>query len=249
MFLKTVTELEADFSDVRSTLLRDPGLWVAGLGAEAGEEGDRLVVQVGLDVAGHQVGAHALLEAGRPTISDRLGVLPVRLRSRDHRRLFPTMEGSLDVAWLGRDRTYLSLNLTYEPPLGLMGRLADRTLLHRVAETVVQRLLERRSSSRRGRGAGWNDGPSTSRRPIPRHASHHLASRRRAVRDLEDDRQADPSSQAVRVAERAPARALRGGVPGRVGSRLLGSREGPAAGAAGAAGPGHDPAGVHRQLG
>jgi hypothetical protein len=142
MFLKTVTELAADFSDVRPALLRDPGEWLAGLGAEAADEGDRLVVQVGLEVAGHQVGAHAVMEVGRPTISDRLVVLPVRLRGRDHRRLFPTMDGSLDVAWLGRDRTYLSLNLTYEPPLGLMGKLADRTLLHRVAETVVQRLLE-----------------------------------------------------------------------------------------------------------
>src|SRR5262245_32571831 len=114
MFLKTVTELTADFHDVRAAMLCEPGEWLAGPGAEAGEVGDQLVVQVGLEVAGHQVGARARLEVGEPMTSDRLVMLPVRLRAQDHRRLFPTMEGSLDSAWLGRDRTYLSLSLSYE---------------------------------------------------------------------------------------------------------------------------------------
>jgi hypothetical protein len=142
MFLKTVTELAADFHDVRPAMLRDPREWLAGLGADAAEEGDQLVVQVGLEVAGRQVSGHAELEVGEPMTTGRVVMLPVRLRSRDHRRLFPTMEGSLDIAWLGRDRTYLSLGLTYEPPLGVVGRTADRALLHRVAETVAQRFLE-----------------------------------------------------------------------------------------------------------
>jgi hypothetical protein len=142
MFLKTVTELAADFHDVRSALLRDPRGWLAGLGAEAGEEGDRLVVQVGLEVAGRQVAGSAELEVGEPMTTGRVVMLPVRLRARDHRRLFPTMEGSLDIAWLGQNRTYLSLGLTYEPPLGVVGRTADRALLHRVAETVAQRFLQ-----------------------------------------------------------------------------------------------------------
>jgi hypothetical protein len=142
MFLKTVTELAADFADVRPAMLRDPREWLAGLGAEAAEEGDRLVVQVGLEVAGHQVSGRADLEVGEPMTTGRVVMLPVRLRARDHRRLFPTMEGSLDIAWLGRDRTYLSLGLTYEPPLGVVGRTADRALLHRVAETVAQRFLQ-----------------------------------------------------------------------------------------------------------
>jgi len=142
MFLKTVTELAVDFHDVRPALLSDPREWLDGLVAEAGEDGDRLVVQVGLEVAGRQVGGDAELEVGEPMTTGRVVMLPVRLRARDHRRLFPTMEGSLDIAWLGRDRTYLSLGLTYEPPLGVVGRTADRALLHRVAETVAQRFLQ-----------------------------------------------------------------------------------------------------------
>jgi hypothetical protein len=41
----------------------------------------------------------------------------------------------------GPGRTYLALSLTYEPPLGMLGRVADQTLLHCVAEAVSQRLL------------------------------------------------------------------------------------------------------------
>jgi len=142
MFLKSVTELAVDFQDVRAALVGDPREWLDGLAAEAGEDGERLVVNVGLEVAGHQVGGQARLEAGEPVGGGRVLMLPLRLHAPDHRRLFPTLEGSLDAAWLGPGRTHLALSLTYEPPLGLVGRAVDRALLHRVAETVAQRFLQ-----------------------------------------------------------------------------------------------------------
>ncbi|HYW27024.1 MAG TPA: hypothetical protein VE953_22840 [Terriglobales bacterium] len=141
MFLKSVTELAADFPDVRDAMLRDPRDWLSGLAAEAGDDGDRLVVHVGLEVAGQQVGGPARLEVGEPVTGERVVMLPLSLRPRDHARLFPALEGSLDAAWLGPGRTYLALSVTYEPPLGLVGRTVDRALLHRVAETAAQRFL------------------------------------------------------------------------------------------------------------
>jgi hypothetical protein len=142
MFVKSITELAVDFRDVRAAMLHNPREWLAGLAAEAGEEGDRLVVNVGLEVAGQQVGGRARLEVGEPITTDRVVMLPLRLRPRDHARLFPGLEGSLDAAWLGQGRTYLALGVTYDPPLGLVGRTVDRALLHRVAETAVQRFLQ-----------------------------------------------------------------------------------------------------------
>jgi hypothetical protein len=142
MFLKSVTELAVDFEDVRGAMRRDPREWLAGLAAEAGEDGERLVVNVGLEVAGQHVGGRAALEAGPPVSTDRVVMLPVRIHARDRGRLFPTLEGSLDAAWLGRGRTHLALSLTYDPPLGAVGRAVDRALLHRVAETVAQRFLQ-----------------------------------------------------------------------------------------------------------
>ena len=142
MFLKSVTELPVDFADVRAAMLGDPHEWLAGLAAAAGDEGERLLVEVGLEVRGHEVSRPAWLEVGQPMITDRVLLLPVRLRSEEHERLFPTLAGSLDAAWLGRGRTHLALTMSYEPPFGVVGRTVDRALLHRVAEAVAQRFLE-----------------------------------------------------------------------------------------------------------
>jgi hypothetical protein len=143
MFLKSVTELAVDLDDVRAVMLRTPREWLDWLAAEAAEHGDRLTLHVGLDVAGRHVGGPVGLEVGEPVDTHHLVMLPLRLRSRDHRRLFPTLEGSLDAAWMGRGRTYLALSFTYDPPLGLVGQAVDRALLHRVAEIVTERLLEK----------------------------------------------------------------------------------------------------------
>ena len=142
MFVKSVTEVDVDFEDVRAAMLNDPRAWLANIAATAGEDGDRLLVGVGLQVAGHEVSRRAELEVGEPITSDRVVLLPVRLRVEEYERLFPSLEGSLDAAWLGPGRTYLALTANYEPPFGIVGRAVDRALLHRVAEAVAQRFLE-----------------------------------------------------------------------------------------------------------
>jgi hypothetical protein len=43
---------------------------------------------------------------------------------------------------LGRDRTQLAISARYRPPLGAVGRVADRVLLHRVAEATVKDFLD-----------------------------------------------------------------------------------------------------------
>lgn len=78
-----------------------------------------------------------------PSTTDRVALLPLRTRVEDHERLFPALDGTLDAAWLGPGRAHLALNAQCEPPFGLIGRIVDRTLLHRVAEVVAQRFLAR----------------------------------------------------------------------------------------------------------
>ena len=170
MFLKSVTELTVDFADVRAAMLSEPRAWLDGLAGAAGAEGDRLLVDVGLAVRGHDISRRAMLEVGEPMTTDRVALLPLRLRVEDHQRLFPSLEGSLDAAWLGPGRTHLALTATYDPPLGVVGRAVDRALLHRVAEAVAQRFLEAIAGEFTSR---WADGPNgqgphgTGLRPIP----------------------------------------------------------------------------------
>jgi hypothetical protein len=104
--------------------------------------GERLLVEVGLQVHGHEVSRSAWLETGEPVTTDRVASLPFRLRAEDHQRLFPSLGGSIDAAWLGHGRTHLALTAQYDPPFGSLGRVADRALFHRVAEAVALRFLE-----------------------------------------------------------------------------------------------------------
>lgn len=142
MFLKSVTELPVDFGEVRAVMLRRSHQWLDGLADAAGAEGDRLLVDVGLEVRGHELIRHARMDVGEAISTDRIASLPLRLQIEDHERMFPTWEGSLDAAWLGAGRTHLALTAQYEPPFGVVGRAVDRALLHRIAEAVAQRFLE-----------------------------------------------------------------------------------------------------------
>jgi hypothetical protein len=142
MFLKSYTELPLGFDGVRASMLRRPNHWLVGLAAAIERNGERLLVEVGLEVHGHQFSRSAWLETGEPVTTDRVVSLPFWLRVEDHQRLFPSLEGSIDAAWLGHGRTYLALNAQYDPPFGPLGGVADRALLHRVAEAVARRFLE-----------------------------------------------------------------------------------------------------------
>lgn len=141
MFLKAVTELAIDFEAVRAAMLTRPERWLGGLAEAAGEDHERLLVQVGL--GGGLLTRPATLTVGEPaSLGDRVVSLPLRLRMADHAQLFPVLDGNLDAAWMGAGRTHLALAAQYDPPFGLLGRAADGTLLHRIAELVLQRLLE-----------------------------------------------------------------------------------------------------------
>jgi hypothetical protein len=82
------------------------------------------------------------VEIGASKTTAGLLFLPIRWRSATEAGLFPTLEGELEVAALGSARTQLGLSANYEPPLGLMGKIADRALFHRVAEVTVKDFLE-----------------------------------------------------------------------------------------------------------
>ena len=155
MFRKSYVDVEARFRAVRAARLTDAAAWLDGLAAEAEREGERLLAEVGLEVAGRRLRRRADLVLGQPQVTEAVASLPVRIRVHGSQRLFPSFYGSLDAAWLGSRRTQLALSLQYEPPLGALGRSMDRTLLHRVAETLAhdflrlaaERLAERASEA------------------------------------------------------------------------------------------------------
>jgi hypothetical protein len=57
--------------------------------------------------------------------------------------LFPTMDAELSVAAMGPELTQVSFHGTYKPPLGVLGHVLDRAVLHRFAESSVKDFVDR----------------------------------------------------------------------------------------------------------
>lgn len=83
------------------------------------------------------------LHLGRPEIHRRGVVYPVRWSANGAGALFPDLRAELVLSTLGNDQTSLTLDGTYEPPLGAMGRLLDRVVMGRVAEATVRNWVDR----------------------------------------------------------------------------------------------------------
>ena len=68
-------------------------------------------------------------------------VLPMTWTATGPAWLFPQLEADIEIAPLGADRTQLSVSASYRPPMGTMGRMFDRALLHRVAKSPASTVL------------------------------------------------------------------------------------------------------------
>ncbi len=64
------------------------------------------------------------------------------------------MQGTLHVAPDGPARTRLTLNASYDPPLGKLGESMDRIVMHRVAQITMSDFIDRVAAGIDGRIAG-----------------------------------------------------------------------------------------------
>jgi hypothetical protein len=129
-------------SDVVAAALAVPGRpWSVALDSD----GQNLMAKVGVKVAGIPLYKQVRLEIGsRPDglRKDRI-MLPVRWHTVGGPPLFPKMEGTLHVEPDGDGGTRLTLNATYDPPLGRLGQVIDRGLMHRLATMTMRDFVDR----------------------------------------------------------------------------------------------------------
>ena len=67
--------------------------------------------------------------------------LDLRWRAAKAQSAFPEMEAHLAIFPLSSTETQLDLVCNYQPPLGVVGQVIDRALLHGLAEASVARFL------------------------------------------------------------------------------------------------------------
>lgn len=125
-------EVERRLDDLRSHLEQ----W-ADTAYRAGEE---MKARVGPTGA---VAKSVNLYVGNPEIHRRGVVYPVRWSANGAGALFPDLRAELVLSTLGPEETSLTLDGTYDPPLGAVGRILDRAVMSRVAEATVRNWVDR----------------------------------------------------------------------------------------------------------
>ena len=120
--------IQRPVQDVSSELLASPSKWFPR--------------SVGMHVAGIPVRKRVQLLIGEPEQTSTWAAIPIWWQPTFGRKLFPVMNGRLEVAPSGKSETRLTVSGMYEPPLGRIGQELDTALMHRVAEGTVKELAE-----------------------------------------------------------------------------------------------------------
>lgn len=104
-------------------------------------EGEELRAKVGPGINGYAKTVR--VDIGLPEIRPAGLVYPVTWTATGAEALFPRLSAELILTHLGPDKTKLSVQGTYQPPLGPIGRAVDRLLLKNVAEATIQDWVDR----------------------------------------------------------------------------------------------------------
>jgi hypothetical protein len=127
-------------------------------------DGGNLLARVGISIGRIPIYKEVQLEIGR--VGEMAGpdrmMLPVAWDAVGGPPLFPRMEGTLHLEPHGGRSTRLTLNASYDPPMGALGALIDRALMHRLAKSTMEDFVNRlaRALSDELQRSG-EDGPAT----------------------------------------------------------------------------------------
>lgn len=115
--------------------------WTVALDGDGGD----LLAKVGISVGPVPVYKHVRLEIGLSSAAllPESVMLPVSWVAVGGPPIFPKMEGTLHAEPEGPGLTRLTLNARYDPPMGKVGELIDRAMMHRVAALTMTDFVER----------------------------------------------------------------------------------------------------------
>jgi hypothetical protein len=143
VFLRSYVVVARPFAEVEADMATGAENWMPDMAKHANGDGEKLLSELGFNLGKRRIGRRIKMDIGAPKMATGLMFLPIRWHAATETGLFPTLEGDLEIAALGSAKTQLGLSANYEPPLGLIGKIADRALFHRVAEVTVKDFLER----------------------------------------------------------------------------------------------------------
>lgn len=139
MFVEYSTRVDAGLSQVEKSLDRIRAD-LEEFADIAYREGEQLRARVGPSAA---IAREVKLDIGLAEIHRSGLVYPVQWTASGAGLLFPELSADLILSQAGSAVTNLILRGTYQPPLGPVGRLADRVILGRVADATIADWMER----------------------------------------------------------------------------------------------------------
>jgi hypothetical protein len=144
MFVRYETEVSLSLPEVERGL--DSFETQLGTLADlAYREGEELRSRVG--PGSGNLAKEVRLDIGSPEIHRTGLIYPVSWSAVGAEMLFPRLNAELAISHNGVHRTRLILDGTYEPPLGQLGKVVDRILLRRIAESTVKAWVDRLAAS------------------------------------------------------------------------------------------------------
>lgn len=141
MFIYYFVHLNRPFEEVRVQLLDVLG-GLDGMAAAAYRDGEEIRARIGVGGEPPLFAKTVRMEVGEPVGEEETMLLPILWEATGRPGLFPRMEAEVVLAALGPGLTQLSLRGSYRPPLGPIGRVFNRALLHRVAEASVKGFVD-----------------------------------------------------------------------------------------------------------
>lgn len=143
VFLRSFVMVARPSAQVETEIVEGVHKWLPDMAKQANGDGEKLLSELGFKVGNRRIARQIEVEIGAARAGAGLTFMPIRWHAATDASLFPTLEGELEIAPVGATRTQLGLSANYSPPLGLLGKIADRALFHRVAEVTVKDFLER----------------------------------------------------------------------------------------------------------
>lgn len=143
MFVRAFVEIEARAESVEPALCRLPQTLIESFAVEAIDHGHTVLAGVGFPMGGRRVEKEVKIELGDAVKTSGRTWVPLSWKATGPSSLFPSLEGELEAAPLGKQLTQIGLSARYKPPLGPLGSSLDAMFLHRVAEATVQDFVQR----------------------------------------------------------------------------------------------------------
>jgi hypothetical protein len=142
MFIRYYVVVDRPFEETERRFISGAEDWMPVLARQADGDGSKLLSELGVRLPG---GPHRPLELelGTARRTEAVTLIPLHWGAAEAAAGgFPTLDGQVELARVGTSTTQIGVSATYQPPPELELKIADRAMLHRVAEATLENFLE-----------------------------------------------------------------------------------------------------------